>query len=60
MFELIWVELEVEDISPLRPDPKEVGEARWISPGELTSLEPLIPGTVQGFGRFLGGVWDLE
>lgn len=57
-FELIWVELEVEDISTLDPKPDEVGEVRWIAPGELSSLEPLIPGVEESFSRFLGRDWD--
>ncbi len=57
-YELVWVELEVDDVSSLRPNAKEVGEVRWIAPGELESLQPLIPGAVEGFRRFLGAPWE--
>lgn len=56
-YELIWVELEVDDLSTLRPKPDEVGEVRWIAPGELSSLEPLIQDVEENFGRFLGKDW---
>jgi 8-oxo-dGTP diphosphatase len=56
-YELIWVELEVEDYSGLRPNTKEVGEVRWVAPRELGGLDPLIPGAVEGFERFLGKAW---
>ena len=56
-FELVWVEVSVDDFGTLRPRPEEVGEARWVAPHELKSLSPLIGGAVEGFQRFLGGDW---
>jgi len=57
-FTLFWVEVEVEDTSPLRPDEKEVAEARWVAPGDVRGLDPLIPGALEGFRRFLGKEWE--
>ncbi|MCZ6646001.1 MAG: NUDIX hydrolase [SAR324 cluster bacterium] len=56
-FELTWVEIEVEDIKGLTPNREEVGDVRWVTPEELRGLEPLIPGALEGFARFLGGEW---
>ena len=56
-YELFWVEVAVDDISPLRPRPEEVAEARWVGPKELGSLQPLIRGAEENFQRFLGGEW---
>jgi 8-oxo-dGTP pyrophosphatase MutT (NUDIX family) len=56
-YELFWVELAVEDLSALEPRTEEVAEVRWIEPGGLQELEPLIPGAVEGFRDFLGGDW---
>ncbi len=56
-YELFWVEVSVQDLSPLRPRPEEVAEARWVSPEEFIALEPLIPGAVEGFRQFLGPQW---
>jgi 8-oxo-dGTP pyrophosphatase MutT (NUDIX family) len=56
-YELFWVELEIDDIRDLKPRPEEVAEARWVAPGELAALEPLIPGALEGFQRFLGPDW---
>lgn len=56
-YELIWVELAVEDVSTLDPYPEEVGEVRWVTPEELALLEPLIPRAREGFAEFLGAEW---
>jgi NAD+ diphosphatase len=57
-YHLYWVEVEVEDTSPLAPDEKEVAEARWVTPGDVRGLDPLIPGALEGFRRFLGREWE--
>jgi hypothetical protein len=54
---LTWVEIEVEDISTLRPCTSEVAIVRWVIPGEVGHLDPLIPGAIEGFERFLGSKW---
>lgn len=56
-YELFWVEVTVDNLGTLKPRPEEVAEARWVAPHELTGLEPLIGGAVEGFQRFLGGEW---
>ncbi|MDH5751754.1 MAG: NUDIX domain-containing protein [Deltaproteobacteria bacterium] len=56
-YELFWVELDVPDHTSLAPKTDEVAEVRWVSPGELGRLEPLIPGTLEGFRDFLGADW---
>jgi len=56
-FELTWVEIEVDDISTLRPCTSEVAIVRWVKPGEVGHLDPLIPGAIEGFERFLGRKW---
>lgn len=56
-YELFWVEVAVDDVAPLRPRPEEVAEARWVAPRELTTLQPLIRGAVEGFQHFLGSEW---
>jgi len=56
-YELFWVEVAVDDVAPLQPRPEEVAEARWVAPRELTTLQPLIRGAVEGFQRFLGSEW---
>jgi 8-oxo-dGTP diphosphatase len=56
-YELIWVEVAVDDIASLQPRAEEVGEARWVAPHELTGLSPLIGGAVEGFQKFLGSDW---
>lgn len=56
-YELIWVEVEVEDTEKLSPRAEEVAEARWVEPQELSELDPLIPGAVKGFEAFLGKEW---
>lgn len=57
-FELTWVEIEVSDISTLRPNTSEVSIIRWVEPGEVSRLDPLIPGALEGFQKFLGPDWD--
>ena len=59
-FELTWVEIAVDDFQGLNPNPEEVGDVRWVTPEELGGLEPLIPGTLEGFARFLGEAWAGE
>ena len=56
-FELFWVEVEVEDTTPLQPQAEEVAEARWVTPESFHQLSPLIPGAEDGFRRFLGSAW---
>ncbi len=56
-YELFWVEVSVPDLSTLEPHTDEVAEARWVTPEEFVRLEPLIPGAVEGFRRFLGTQW---
>ncbi|MBI4082630.1 MAG: NUDIX domain-containing protein [Candidatus Lambdaproteobacteria bacterium] len=56
-FELHWVEVEVEDVETLAARVEEVADARWVAPSDLVRLEPLIPGALEGFSRFLGGEW---
>ncbi len=58
VYELVWGELEVKDVSTLRPKYDEVAQIRWVAPEELASLEPLIPGVEESFGRFLGKDWE--
>ncbi len=59
-FELFWVEVEVDNLETLRPRPEEVAETRWVGPEELAALDPLIPGAVEGFQRFLGMDWGRK
>lgn len=59
-YELFWVEVQVEDFSTLAPNPDEAAEARWVSPEELSRLEPLIPGAGDGFRAFLGSEWNIS
>lgn len=56
-FELFWVEVEVEDTTPLEPQADEVAEARWVTAEGFHGLSPLIPGAEDGFRRFLGSAW---
>lgn len=56
-YELTWVEIEVNDVSTLRPDTREVAIIRWVEPGQLAALDPLIPGALDGFAQFLGPGW---
>jgi 8-oxo-dGTP pyrophosphatase MutT (NUDIX family) len=56
-YELFWVDVDVDDVSTLQPNPAEVAEVRWVGPEELAMLNPLIPGAVEGFQRFLGMDW---
>ena len=56
-YELTWVEIEVDDISTVRPNPREVAIVRWVEPGGVSGLAPLIPGALEGFSRFLGPDW---
>jgi 8-oxo-dGTP diphosphatase len=56
-FELVWVEIEVNDVSTLRPDTREVAIIRWVEPGAVAELDPLIPGALDGFAEFLGPGW---
>jgi 8-oxo-dGTP pyrophosphatase MutT (NUDIX family) len=56
-YTLHWVEVEVDDPGALRPAPQEVAEVRWVAPGEVKQLDPLIPGALEGFRRFLGDEW---
>jgi len=56
-YTLYWVEVNVEDATLIRPEPKEVAESRWVAPGEVRALDPLIPGALEGFRRFLGPEW---
>ena len=56
-FNLTWVEIKVDDASTLKPNPLEVGEARWVTPEEIQSLEPLIPGAMESFATILGLKW---
>ena len=30
---------------------------RWVEPGAVSGLDPLIPGALEGFERFLGPDW---
>lgn len=57
-YELFWVEVRVEDIETLHSNQAEVAEARWLTPQDVTALEPLIPGALEGFSRFLGPEWN--
>jgi 8-oxo-dGTP pyrophosphatase MutT (NUDIX family) len=59
-YELYWVEVAVDDVSRLKPNPDEVAEVRWVAPHELTALHPLIGGAVEGFQRFLGSEWGRK
>lgn len=54
-YQLSWVELVVNDFSPMRPDPSEVAIIRWVPVAEVGELKPLIPGAVEGFEKFLSG-----
>jgi len=56
-YELFWVEVAVDNLATLKPRPEEVAEARWVAPHELTGLDPLIGGAVEGFQRILGSEW---
>jgi 8-oxo-dGTP pyrophosphatase MutT (NUDIX family) len=56
-YELFWVEVQVDDPAPLRPRAEEVAEVRWVAPQEISSLDPLIPGAIDGFRHFLGPHW---
>lgn len=56
-YDLTWVEVEVDDITTLKANPKEVGEIRWVTPEEVAQLEPLIPDTLKEFSNILGRVW---
>ena len=56
-YDLTWVEIEVDDVSTLRPNTREVSIIRWLEPGAVSGLNPLIPGALEGFARFLGSDW---
>ena len=56
-YDLFWVEVAVQDLSPLAPHSDEVAEARWVTPQQFQELDPLIPGATDGFRRFLGTSW---
>lgn len=56
-YELTWVEIQVDDVSTLRPHTREVAVIRWVEPGAVSELDPLIPGALEGFGQFLGPEW---
>lgn len=56
-YTLYWVKVGVEDVADLRPARGEVTEVRWVAPGEAQELDPLIPGALEGFRRFLGPEW---
>lgn len=57
-YTLYWVEVEVDDLSTLNAEQSEVAEVRWMAQGEIASLDPLIPGALEGFHRFLGPEWQ--
>ncbi|MCH8843335.1 MAG: NUDIX domain-containing protein [SAR324 cluster bacterium] len=56
-YDLIWVAVEVDDVSTIRPAADEVAEVRWVEPGQVAKLDPLIPGALEGFRRILGQEW---
>ena len=56
-YELFWVDVSVEDGHALTPRAEEVAEARWVTPEEMATLAPLIPGALEGFRNFLGPQW---
>ena len=56
-FELTWVEIAVNDVSTLHPNLREASEVRWVEPGAVSAMEPLIPGALAHFSDFLGEEW---
>ncbi len=54
-FVLVWVEIEA--CGPWSLNPYEVADARWVSPRDLRTLEPLIGGAVEGLQKIIGSVW---
>lgn len=43
LFRLHWWTVDADD-AELEPDPGEVSEARWVTPGEFLELEPAFEG----------------
>lgn len=56
-YDLIWIAVVVDDVSTIRPAVDEVAEVQWVEPGQVAKLDPLIPGALEGFRRFLGEEW---
>ncbi|MFI6014308.1 NUDIX domain-containing protein [Streptomyces sp. NPDC051243] len=44
------------DTGEVIPDPDEVGEARWVTPQEFLSLDPVFDGDREFFERILPGL----
>ncbi|MGN9756974.1 NUDIX domain-containing protein [Streptomyces sp. SD31] len=44
------------DTGDVVPDPDEVGEARWVTPEEFLSLDPVFDGDREFFERILPGL----
>ncbi|WP_217214518.1 NUDIX domain-containing protein [Streptomyces sp. AC550_RSS872] len=44
------------DTGDVVPDPDEVGEARWVTPEEFLSLDPVFEGDREFFERILPGL----
>lgn len=44
------------DTGDMVPDPDEVGEARWVTPEEFLSLDPVFDGDREFFERILPGL----
>ena len=59
-FQLFWVEVDVPNITTLRPNADEVADVRWVLPHEVPRLDPLIPGAEDGIREFLGGIWAAK
>ncbi|MDH4121620.1 MAG: NUDIX domain-containing protein [Deltaproteobacteria bacterium] len=56
-YRMFWVDVTVEDLSGLTPNPKEVSDVRWVTPQELEELDSLIPGAREQVSRILGKPW---
>jgi 8-oxo-dGTP diphosphatase len=48
-----WTVIEMVADAPLRPDPTEVSEARWVSADEFLALTPIFEGDREFFVRVL-------
>ena len=54
-FRLHWWTANAE-MGDVVPDPDEVGEARWVTPEEFLSLDPVFEGDREFFERILPGL----